>query len=175
MENSTVKYVIGERQVLARMKNGEFRLVKLQIGLPEPVDNRWESEVALNGLYPKVVKVPGRFFSMLKFGFWCRAYCFGKISGVRWSALLEGWFRPLGCSGFIFMSEKLALGIYRHYKGKEYQVIAVARHSETEEELVVYRLMYGDFSYWVRPLSMFTENIELEDVIIPRFQWLKAT
>ena len=73
------------------------------------------------------------------------------------------------------MSEKLALGIYRHYKGKEYQVIAVARHSETEEELVVYRLMYGDFSYWVRPLSMFTENIELEDVIIPRFQWLKAT
>ena len=73
------------------------------------------------------------------------------------------------------MSEKLALGIYRHYKGKEYQVIAVARHSETEEELVVYRLMYGDFSYWVRPLSMFTENIELDGVIIPRFQWLKAT
>lgn len=73
------------------------------------------------------------------------------------------------------MNEKLALGVYRHYKGKEYQVIAVARHSETEEELVVYRLMYGDFSYWVRPLSMFTENIELEDVIIPRFQWLKST
>lgn len=73
------------------------------------------------------------------------------------------------------MSEKLALGIYRHYKGKEYQVIAVARHSETEEELVVYRLMYGDFSYWVRPLSMFTESIELDGVITPRFQWLKAT
>ena len=73
------------------------------------------------------------------------------------------------------MNEKLALGVYRHYKGKEYQVIAVARHSETEEELVVYRLMYGDFSYWVRPLSMFTEDIELEDVIIPRFQWLKST
>ena len=73
------------------------------------------------------------------------------------------------------MNEKLALGIYRHYKGKEYQVIAVARHSETEEELVVYRLMYGDFSYWVRPLSMFTENIELDGVITPRFQWLKAT
>ncbi|MEN9430479.1 MAG: hypothetical protein RJA86_1338 [Pseudomonadota bacterium] len=73
------------------------------------------------------------------------------------------------------MNEKLALGVYRHYKGKEYQVIAVARHSETEEELVVYRLMYGDFSYWVRPLSMFTENIELDGVITPRFQWLKAT
>lgn len=73
------------------------------------------------------------------------------------------------------MSEKLALGIYRHYKGKDYEVIAVARHSETEEELVVYRLMYGDFSYWVRPLSMFTENIELDGVIKPRFQWLKVT
>ena len=73
------------------------------------------------------------------------------------------------------MSEKLALGIYRHYKGKDYEVIAVARHSETEEELVVYRLMYGDFSYWVRPLSMFTESIELDGVITPRFQWLKAT
>ena len=73
------------------------------------------------------------------------------------------------------MSEKLALGIYRHYKGKEYQVIAVARHSETEVVLVVYRLMYGDFSYWVRPLSMFTESIELDGVITPRFQWLKAT
>ncbi len=73
------------------------------------------------------------------------------------------------------MSEKLALGIYRHYKGKDYEVIAIARHSETEEELVVYRLMYGDFSYWVRPLSMFTESIELDGVITPRFQWLKAT
>ena len=54
-----VKYVIGERQVLAKMKNGEFRLVKLQVGLPEPLDNRWQSEIALDGLYPNVVKVPG--------------------------------------------------------------------------------------------------------------------
>ena len=73
------------------------------------------------------------------------------------------------------MKQTVEVGRYRHYKGKDYEVIAVARHSETEEELVVYRLLYGDFSYWVRPLSMFTENIELEDVIIPRFQWLKST
>jgi hypothetical protein len=72
------------------------------------------------------------------------------------------------------MSAKLALGIYRHYKGKDYEVIAVARHSETEEELVVYRLRYGDFSYWVRPLVMFTESIELDGEIKPRFQWLKT-
>lgn len=54
-----VKYVIGERQVLAKMKNGEFRLIKLQVGLPEPLENRWQSEIALDGLYPNVVKVPG--------------------------------------------------------------------------------------------------------------------
>ena len=73
------------------------------------------------------------------------------------------------------MKQTVEVGRYRHYKGKDYEVIAIARHSETEEELVVYRLMYGDFSYWVRPLSMFTENIELDGVITPRFQWLKAT
>ena len=73
------------------------------------------------------------------------------------------------------MSEKLALGIYRHYKGKDYEVIAVARHSETEEEFVVYRLIYGDFSYWVRPLAMFTESIELEGGVTLRFQWLRKS
>ena len=69
----------------------------------------------------------------------------------------------------------LQLGKYKHYKGNLYEVIGVARHSETKEELVVYRLLYGDFSYWVRPLTMFTENIELEGVITPRFQWLRAS
>lgn len=56
---SSVKYVIGERQVVAKMKNGDVRLVKLQIGLPEPLEHRWQSEIALEGLYPNVVKVPG--------------------------------------------------------------------------------------------------------------------
>jgi hypothetical protein len=50
-------------------------------------------------------------------------------------------------------------GCYRHYKGKRYHVIGVARHSESEEELVVYRCLYGDFSLWVRPLEMFLENV----------------
>lgn len=54
-----VKYVIGERQVLAKLKNGDVKLVKLQVGLPEPVEGRWQSEIALDGLYPNVVKVPG--------------------------------------------------------------------------------------------------------------------
>lgn len=65
-------------------------------------------------------------------------------------------------------------GRYRHYKGKEYEVIAVATHSETEEKLVVYRLLYGDFSYWVRPLTMFVESVEVNGVQQPRFQLVEA-
>lgn len=70
------------------------------------------------------------------------------------------------------MSE-LRLGVYRHYKNKEYQVLAVAKHSETEELLVVYKLLYGDFSYWVRPLTMFVETIEMNGQEQPRFQWIR--
>lgn len=63
-------------------------------------------------------------------------------------------------------------GRYRHYKGKEYLVIGVARHSETEEELVVYRLLYGDFGLWVRPRSMFVETVDVDGVRRPRFEWV---
>ena len=55
----------------------------------------------------------------------------------------------------------LKLGKYRHYKGGEYEVIGVARHSEDESELVVYRTLYGEQSLWVRPLTMFIEKIEI--------------
>ncbi|RZU36979.1 hypothetical protein EV700_2843 [Fluviicoccus keumensis] len=58
-EKETVKYVIAERQLLAKMRSGEVRLIKMQIGLPEPVESKWEAEIALDGLYPNVVKVPG--------------------------------------------------------------------------------------------------------------------
>jgi len=61
-------------------------------------------------------------------------------------------------------------GRYRHYKGQDYEVIGVARHSETEEELVVYRTLYGDFSLWVRPLAMFTEEIEVDGQRVKRFR-----
>lgn len=60
-------------------------------------------------------------------------------------------------------------GRYRHYKGRDYQVIDLARHSETEEWLVVYRCLYGDHSLWVRPLSMFRETVELAGEQVPRF------
>jgi hypothetical protein len=63
-------------------------------------------------------------------------------------------------------------GRYRHYKGNDYQVIGIARHSETEEELVVYRKLYGDGSLWVRPLLMFMEDVTVGGLQVPRFTWL---
>jgi hypothetical protein len=60
-------------------------------------------------------------------------------------------------------------GRYRHFKGRDYEVIDVARHSETGEALVVYRCLYGDHSLWVRPLSMFRETVEVAGERVPRF------
>lgn len=73
------------------------------------------------------------------------------------------------------MSEsELKTGRYRHYKGGEYQVLGVARHSETEEQLVVYRPLYGARGLWVRPLAMFTETIERDGRVQPRFELVAA-
>ena len=62
-------------------------------------------------------------------------------------------------------------GRYRHYKGGEYQVIGVALHSETEEQLVVYRPLYGEGALWVRPLGMFLETVEVDGSPVPRFKF----
>jgi hypothetical protein len=64
---------------------------------------------------------------------------------------------------------ELQPGRYRHFKGGEYQVIDTARHSETGEELVVYRPLYGEGKLWVRPLHMFLEQVEKEGETLPRF------
>lgn len=63
-------------------------------------------------------------------------------------------------------------GRYRHFKGKEYEVLGVARHSETEEELVVYRALYGDFGLWVRPVSMWNETVERDGKTFRRFTYI---
>lgn len=65
-------------------------------------------------------------------------------------------------------------GIYRHYKGPLYEVLDVARHSETEEPLVVYRALYGDYGLWTRPLGMFLESVEVQGEPVPRFALEKA-
>ncbi len=60
-------------------------------------------------------------------------------------------------------------GIYRHFKGRQYEVLGVAKHSESGEELVVYRALYGEGGLWVRPLAMFTEAVDCEGKRQPRF------
>ena len=66
------------------------------------------------------------------------------------------------------------LGIYKHYKGNYYQVIAVARHSETLELMVVYQALYGDYGIWVRPLSMFKEKVKFENKDVNRFSFVRT-
>ncbi len=66
--------------------------------------------------------------------------------------------------------QTITAGRYRHYKGNEYNVLGVARHSETQEQLVVYQQEYGERGLWVRPLAMFLENVVVEGKSLPRFQ-----
>lgn len=68
------------------------------------------------------------------------------------------------------MEESVAQGRYRHYKGGEYEVLGVARHSETDEQLVVYRCLYDNNSLWVRPLTMFRETVLVDGRQRPRFE-----
>lgn len=67
------------------------------------------------------------------------------------------------------MKTEILPGKYRHYKGNEYEVICMARHSETEEEMVVYRALYGDRGIWVRPASMWNETVEKDGKTYKRF------
>lgn len=60
-------------------------------------------------------------------------------------------------------------GRYRHYKGNDYEILGVARHSETEELVVVYRTLYGDHGLWVRPYAMFCETVIVDGRQVPRF------
>ncbi len=61
-------------------------------------------------------------------------------------------------------------GIYEHFKGQRYEVFGVARHSETEEVLVSYRKLYDDYSFWVRPVDMFTGDVQRGEYSGPRFR-----
>lgn len=65
-------------------------------------------------------------------------------------------------------------GIYRHYKGQSYEVLGLAQHSETEEPMVVYRALYGDYGLWVRPLAIFIENVEVQGEPVARFTLVAA-
>ena len=68
--------------------------------------------------------------------------------------------------------EEIPCGRWRHYKGKEYRVLGVARHSETLEPTVVYRALYGECDLWVRPAAMWLETVTVEGRQVPRFTFL---
>ena len=70
------------------------------------------------------------------------------------------------------MNGQIKLGKYEHYKGKLYEVVGVAKHSETKEEFVVYRALYADYTLWARPLKMFIEDVEIDGKPVPRFRYL---
>lgn len=66
----------------------------------------------------------------------------------------------------------MKLGIYKHFKGNKYEVIGVAKHSETLEEMVVYKALYGDGGIWVRPISMWDEEVLHEGEKKKRFEYI---
>ena len=66
-------------------------------------------------------------------------------------------------------------GVYRHYKGNDYLLLYVARHSETRELLVVYQALYGEHGIWVRPLAMWGESVLCNGASVPRFTYMCAT
>jgi len=67
---------------------------------------------------------------------------------------------------------KIKLGIYRHFKGNQYQVLGQVRHSETEETLVLYRPLYGEGALWVRPIELFSDTKNLDGIEIQRFTYV---
>jgi len=74
------------------------------------------------------------------------------------------------------MKDEIRTGKYKHYKGKEYEVVGMARHSETLEELVIYRALYrseefGENALWARPKDMFFEDVEVDGKKVPRFAY----
>ncbi len=68
--------------------------------------------------------------------------------------------------------EEIKLGKYRHFKGNEYEVIAIGKHSETGEDMVIYRALYGNGEIWVRPASMWNETVERDGKVFKRFIFL---
>ncbi len=67
---------------------------------------------------------------------------------------------------------EIKIGKYRHFKGNEYEVIGIAKHSETLAEMVVYRALYGDGEIWVRPAEMWDETVERDGKVFKRFEYI---
>ncbi len=70
--------------------------------------------------------------------------------------------------------DKILLGKYRHYKGNEYEVIAIANHSETLEKMVIYKALYGEKEIWVRPAHMWNEEVQVDGKTLKRFTYIEG-
>ena len=68
--------------------------------------------------------------------------------------------------------EEIKIGKYRHFKGNEYEVIGIAKHSETLEPMVIYKALYGEGGYWVRPANMWNETVERDGITYKRFTYI---
>ena len=68
---------------------------------------------------------------------------------------------------------ELKLGEYEHFNGKHYNILGVAKHSETLEELMVYQALYGEKQIWVRPINMIFDEVEFDGMKMPRFKFIK--
>ena len=68
--------------------------------------------------------------------------------------------------------DEIKIGRYRHFKGNEYEVLAIAKHSETTEDYVIYKALYGDGGIWVRPASMWNETVERDGRTYKRFTYI---
>ena len=79
----------------------------------------------------------------------------------------------LDTTGELDEKSLIPTGLYQHYKGQQYLVFGTARHSETEEVMVIYRTCYGNFDFWVRPLEMFQETVRLDGREVPRFRLME--
>jgi cyclomaltodextrinase / maltogenic alpha-amylase / neopullulanase len=66
----------------------------------------------------------------------------------------------------------MKLGKYEHFKGKHYEVLGIAKHSENMEDFVVYKALYGKGELWIRPLKMFLEEVNFEGKEVPRFKYI---
>ncbi len=89
--------------------------------------------------------------------------------------LKEDKMNPKTAPPFSTLAQSIVVGaLYEHYKGFRYKVLAIARHSETLEELVVYQALYGEKGVWIRPLSMFSENVTINGQSLPRFKLVNA-
>ncbi len=70
--------------------------------------------------------------------------------------------------------QSILLGVYRHYKGNHYQVLYLAKHSETLEDMVVYQALYGEHGIWVRPASMWNETVDYQGKQVKRFTYIET-